>query len=132
MCIKLFVAFVIVPLVEVMLLIELGQRIGFWPTVAVQVVTGLVGAGLARDQGAAIWSRIHSDLGEGKLPTESMVDGLLVLAAGLVLLTPGLLTDAVGILLLIPPARRKVNEWLRRRFRARLDEKQNIYTIHME
>jgi UPF0716 protein FxsA len=132
MCLKLFIAFVIVPLVEVMLLIELGKRIGFWPTVAIQVGTGLLGASLAREQGMAIWARIQKELAERRMPAAQLVDGLLVLAAGIVLLTPGLLTDAVGFLLLIPWTRRFVNEWLRKRFRSRMERGQNIYTIHID
>jgi UPF0716 protein FxsA len=132
MCLKLFVAFVVVPLVEVVLLIELGQRIGFWPTVAIQVATGLVGASLAREQGLAIWARIQKELAAGKMPAAQLVDGLLVLGAGLVLLTPGLLTDAVGLLLLFPWTRRRFNQWLRDRFRSRMEKGQNIYTIHID
>jgi UPF0716 protein FxsA len=98
------------------LLIEIGQRIGTPATLGLIVVTGVVGAALARRQGLSALARLQRDLAEGRLPAGPLVDGVLILMAGAVLLTPGVLTDAVGFLLLIPPCRRLVMRVLTRRF----------------
>lgn len=132
MCIKLLTVFVIIPLVELFILVEIGRRIGFWNTVAIQVITGMVGAGLAKYEGLAVLAKIQGELAEGRMPAENMVDGLLILAAGLVLLTPGLLTDAAGLLLLIPLTRRWVRSRLWRRFQSRVEVRRNIYTVYPE
>lgn len=132
MCLKLLALFVFVPLVELFLLIRLGDFIGFWPTVAVVVVTGMVGAALAKHEGLTVLQEIQEELGEGRMPAGQLLDGLLILAAGLVLLTPGLITDTLGFVLLIPYTRRKVRDYLKERFQSRAEQKQNIYTVHLD
>ena len=98
------------------LLIEIGQRIGTLATLGLIVITGVTGAALARHQGLGALARLQRDLAEGRLPAEPLVDGVLILVAGAVLLTPGVLTDAVGFLLLVPPFRRLMMRVLTRRF----------------
>jgi len=110
----LIALFIGLPLLEFTLLIEVGTRIGALPTLAVIVVTGVLGASLARSQGLAIWSRLQSEMGAGRAPTETMLEGVMVLLAGLVLLTPGFLTDIAGLLCLMPFTRRPLLIWLRR------------------
>ncbi len=132
MCIKLLAAFIGIPLIELFILIRLGSHIGFWPTVAVQIVTGVVGAALAKYEGMAVLVKIQVELAQGRMPAARMVDGLLILAAGIVLLTPGLLTDAGGLFLLIPFSRKWVREYLLKRFRLRVERGRNIYTVNAE
>ena len=100
--------FVIVPLVELALLIGLGGRVGVLPTVALVVVTGIAGASLARAQGLATLRRFQEAMAGGRLPHRELVEGILILIAGAVLLTPGLLTDVAGFTLLVPPIRRRL------------------------
>lgn len=115
---KLFLLFTVVPLIELYLLIRIGTWIGALPTVLIVVVTGFVGAWLARLQGFQVWSRIHLEVQQGRFPADPLLDGVLILAAGLLLITPGVLTDILGFALVIPvtriPIRRRVAIWLRR------------------
>ncbi|HEX2165164.1 MAG TPA: FxsA family protein [Thermoanaerobaculia bacterium] len=107
---RLALVLVAVPLVELTLLVWLGRRIGFLPTVALVLVTGVVGAALARHQGLASLARFRAALDARRLPHCELVDGVLVLAAALLLVSPGVLTDATGFLLLVPPLRRRVGQ----------------------
>lgn len=116
----LVLIFVGVPLAELALLIWVGGEIGVGATVALVVVTGILGASLARWQGLATLARFQRRLGAGELPHEDLIDGVLILIAGAVLLTPGLLTDAAGFLLLVPTARRALRDELLRRLERRL------------
>ena len=113
---RLLLLFVSVPVIELVLLIEIGQRVGTLATIGLIIVTGVVGASLARQQGLATLGRVRADLNDGRLPAESLMDGVLILIAAAVLLTPGVLTDAVGFLLLIPVCRRWLKQWLKRKF----------------
>ena len=112
----LFLIFVVVPAVELILLIEIGQRVGTINTLALIVVTGVVGASLARQQGVSTFARLRRDLGEGRSPAVPMIDGVLILVAAAFLVTPGVLTDLVGFLLLVPMGRRLVRQYVKRRF----------------
>jgi len=105
MFVKLALLFIIVPIIEIALLIELGQIIDVWPTIALILTTGVIGAWLARMQGRRALGAIRLSLQQGRLPGDALLDGVLVLVAGVVLITPGLLTDVTGILLLVPPIR---------------------------
>ena len=118
MFLKLAFLFVAVPCVELYLLIEIGQVVGAPGTVALILITGMVGAALARREGLRAMSRIRETLMAGGLPGAEIVDAFLVLAAGLLLITPGVVTDAVGFALLIPPARRLARKGLIRYFRS--------------
>ena len=111
---RLLLLFVSVPVIELVLLIEIGPRVGTLATIGLIIGTGIVGASLARHQGLATLGRVRADLDEGRLPTESLVDGVLILVAAAVLLTPGVLTDVFGFLCLIPSCRRLLKRWLKR------------------
>lgn len=102
----LFVAFVAVPLIELALLIELGGRIGTWPTVGLVVGTAALGSVLLRRQGAGVMLKARAELESGSVPVGPMVEAMMLAAAGLLLLTPGILTDIVGGALLTPWVRR--------------------------
>jgi len=100
--IKLLLAFTIIPIIELALLIEIGSYIGVIPTIFLVGITGLVGVTLARNQGLLIISKIQNKLATGEIPTSDMIEGLLILIGGVTLLTPGILTDITGFLLIIP------------------------------
>ena len=120
MLLRLFLLFTLVPMVELAILIEVGRRIGAGTTIAFLILSGIVGAVLARHEGLRTLRHIQEDLAAGRLPTDRLIDGLLILAAGILLITPGLLTDAVGYMLLMPPIRRLVRNHLKKRFQAKL------------
>ncbi|MEX0890881.1 MAG: FxsA family protein [Gemmatimonadota bacterium] len=113
---KLLLLFIGVPLLELALLLWIGQRVGLVPTVALVVATGVAGAALARSQGLRVLGRIRAELAAGSMPAQELLDGALVLVAGATLLTPGLLTDVFGLLLLLPGTR----GWVRARLGARM------------
>jgi UPF0716 protein FxsA len=112
---RLLGLFIIVPAVELMLLIEIGRRIGPLPTVALIIFTGALGAALARHQGLGVLRTIQREMAAGQLPAGSLVDGVVLLLAAAVLMTPGVLTDALGFLCLIPATRRVIKAWLWKR-----------------
>lgn len=102
----LTVLFIVIPTIEITLLVLLGHVTDSWlMPILIVVGTGILGAALSRWQGAGVYWRIQSELRAGKLPTTSLLDGFLILVAGLLLITPGVLSDLVGISLLIPPIR---------------------------
>ncbi len=107
--------FIFIPLVEFALLIEIGRRLGTLPTLLLIFGTGVVGAYLARLEGIRILYRIQRDFREGVMPAEQLFDAVLVLIAGVVLLTPGLLTDVAGLLLLFPLTRYPIKAFIKRR-----------------
>jgi UPF0716 protein FxsA len=102
----LFLLFVGVPAIELWLLIEIGSVIGGAETILLIIITGVVGASLARAQGMAVLDRIRKETEAGRLPDRSVAEAALILAAGLLLITPGVITDVVGLLCLVPITRR--------------------------
>ncbi|MBN1590670.1 MAG: FxsA family protein [Pirellulales bacterium] len=116
----LLFVFIVVPLVELRLLLWIGVRIGFFYTFMLVIVTGVVGASLARHEGWRCWTTARRRLANGELPTDSLLDGLMILLAGVVLITPGVLTDCLGFALLIRPIRGLFRRWVAERFRAHL------------
>lgn len=117
---RLFVIFAVVPVLELYVLIKVGKLIGAWETVAILLAVSFVGAWLVRHQGFSILSRIQGELASGRLPAAEMLDGLLVLVGGLLLLTPGFVTDILGIFLLVPAGRFLLKQYLRRWLEQRL------------
>lgn len=112
----LFLLFLLVPLAEIWLLIEVGGIIGGGWTILLVVATALAGAALVRVQGLSLWGRIQQELARGGIPAGEMLRGLVLLLAGALLLTPGLVTDAAGFLLLLPPVQHLViGQFLARR-----------------
>ena len=115
MRIRLFLLFVVVPFIELAILVRIGSAVGFWPTMALVVATGAVGAVLARGQGIRVLNAIRNDLASGQVPAAHLLDGLFVLVGGILLLTPGLLTDLAGLSLLLPFTRNRLKRILRAR-----------------
>jgi UPF0716 protein FxsA len=107
----LFLILIGVPIIEIALFIEVGGLIGLWPTLAIVVLTAVAGTALMRRQGMAALERLRRSVEEGRDPVGPIANGALILAAGLLLLTPGFFSDSVGLLLLIPPVRTRVIAW---------------------
>ncbi|MBU2957198.1 FxsA family protein [Paracoccus sp. 1_MG-2023] len=102
---KLFWLFLLVPIIEIGLFIQVGGLIGLWPTLAIVVLTAIVGTALMRSQGAQAWLEIQRSFGEMRDPTRPLAHGVMILIAGMLLLTPGFFTDTLGMLLLVPGVR---------------------------
>ncbi|MES1179675.1 MAG: FxsA family protein [Hyphomicrobium sp.] len=98
--------FVIFPLIEIAVLIEVGQAIGVWPTMLLLIAAAVLGATVIREQGLSVAARIFEVMREGRIPLEPMLDSYVVVMAGLLLIIPGLISDVIGLLLLIAPLRR--------------------------
>jgi len=125
---RLLLLFTIVPFVELIVLIEVGKQIGTITTLIIIILTGILGASLARAQGFLVMSRIRDDLSIGKIPADALIDGLLILIGAIVLLTPGFLTDIIGFLLLIPVTRATLREPLRRYFKNKISTSSKFYS----
>jgi UPF0716 protein FxsA len=113
------VLFLVVPIVELYLIIQVGGSIGVLPTIGLLILISVAGGWLVKREGVSVIARIRRELAAGRLPTEQVVDGALVMGAGALLLTPGFVTDLVGILFLLPPSRAVFRRSLIRRFRHR-------------
>ena len=130
MFITLLALFVIVPFVELYILIELGKSIGAISTLGIVVLTGIAGAALAKHQGLDVWQRIQTELSYGHMPGHVLFDGVLVLVGSVLLLTPGILTDITGFILLIPPGRFMVKKYVKAWVSEKLQSGQMIYYTH--
>ena len=124
---KLFLLFAVVPVAEIYVLVTVGGVIGALPTVALVLLTAMAGAYLARLQGMAVMMRIRENLAQGFMPAEELLDGLLIFLAGMTLLTPGFLTDIMGLLILLPATRNMFKRWLRKKF----DEWRQSPNVHI-
>ncbi|MEP2782430.1 MAG: FxsA family protein [Pseudoruegeria sp.] len=111
----LFVAFLMVPLIEIGLFIQVGGFIGLWPTLLIVLITAMLGTYLVRSQGISAMNDMRSSMSEMRDPTEPLAHGAMILFAGALLLTPGFFTDFVGFLLLFPPFRRAAFNYVRSR-----------------
>jgi UPF0716 protein FxsA len=119
---RLLLLFLLTPAVELGLLIQVDRLIGFWPTIGLIVATGIAGSYLARREGVQTWRRLNERLSQGDLPGKELVDGVIILVAGALLVTPGVLTDVFGFLGLIPPTRAFIRKLLMRRFQSKMQE----------
>ncbi len=117
----LILFFTAIPLVELSLLLYVGKAIGIFYTVLVVILTGIAGAALARQQGILVIGEIQDDLSMGIMPGDKLIDGFMILAGGISLLTPGFITDTAGFLVLIPFTREKIKIILKRLFRNKID-----------
>jgi UPF0716 protein FxsA len=120
MLFRLFLLFTLVPVIELALLVEVGSRIGVAPTIAVVLGTGAAGAWLARAQGLRALQRLQDAVRAGQFPGEEIFDGVLILAGGLLLLTPGFLTDILGFCALVPGSRHLLKSLVKNRVRDRV------------
>ncbi len=131
MLFKLFLAFTLIPVIEIYLLIKIGGIIGPLNTVIIVIGTGFTGAFLAKIQGLHTMTRVRSSLQQGIMPAEDLVDALLIFTAGLVLLTPGFITDVFGLILLIPETRKHFKIFLRSKFDSWI-KNQNIQVTRFD
>lgn len=120
MIVWLVLLFIAVPLVELYVIVETASSIGTLETIGLLILVSIVGAWMVKAQGMAVLWRVRGKLQEGQMPGRELVDGALVLFAGALMLTPGFVTDAVGLLLLFPPTRMVIRPILIRRFRHRV------------
>ena len=111
----LLVAFIVVPLIEIYLLVQVGQVIGAWWTIVLLVLDSVIGVALVRREGLRAWRDLQETLGAGKAPTKSLADGALLLIGATLLVTPGFLTDAMGLFLVLPVTRPLLRGALARR-----------------
>jgi UPF0716 protein FxsA len=116
----LVLIFIVVPIAELALLIQVGQLIGVWWTILLLIADAMLGSWLLRSQGRLAWSRFNLALAEGRLPHREVIDGVLVIFGGVLLLTPGFITDVFGLLFLFPPTRVVMRRLLLRRGALRL------------
>lgn len=121
MLLRLFLLFTLIPLIELALLVWISEHVmGLPATIGLVIFTGVVGAWLARREGLRCWLEVQRQMAEGQLPAEPLLEGLMILVAGALLITPGVLTDLVGFSLLAPPIRRLVGRSLAARFKAQI------------
>ncbi len=123
---KLLILFVIVPVTELYILIEVGKKIGSLTTIVIIIFTGILGAYLVKNQGFMILKKIQNDLNDGIMPGDSLIQGAIILAGGILLLTPGFVTDILGFIFLIPVSRNVVKKYLLKWLKGKIKEG-NIY-----
>ncbi|CCQ75628.1 FxsA family protein [Magnetospira sp. QH-2] len=116
-------AFLLIPVAEIALFIEVGDGIGLWATLGLVLMTAMVGISIMRMQGQSTFERARQTLDRGDMPVDEALDGVLLILAGALLLTPGFFTDTIGFLLLLPPLR----GWLKTLFRTRVDTQQGFW-----
>jgi len=116
----LVLLFIAVPIAELFVIIQVGQAIGVWWTIGILIADSILGSVLMRSQGRIAWRRFNEAIRAGRVPAREVVDGALVIFGGALLLTPGFLTDILGLVLLLPPTRAIVRAMLLRRFTHRL------------
>ena len=107
----LLILFILIPIIEIGLFIQVGGAIGLWPTLAIVVLTAVIGTSMLRKQGISTMARLQSSMQSGENPVDPMVHGALILVSGVLLLTPGFFTDGMGFLLLLPPVRAALIKW---------------------
>ena len=129
MLMKLFLAFTLIPVMELYLLIKIGTVIGSINTIWLVIITGFAGAWLARIEGMNTMLKVRRNLDKGIMPAEELIDALIIFFAGVVLITPGILTDFAGLLLLWPVTRKKFKQLLRKKF-DRMNQQGNINITH--
>ena len=118
--------FIIIPVIEIRILWSLGSSIGIAPTLIIVILTGIIGANLARNQGIKVLNSINTDLHSGKMPADTLLSAALVLVGGVLLITPGIMTDAFGFCLLIPIFRKLIAKVLKKYFKNHF----NIMTVN--
>jgi len=119
---KLLMLFIIVPVTELYILIEVGKKIGSLTTIGIIILTGIIGAYLVKNQGFMILRKIQNDLNEGIMPGDSLIQGAIILAGGVLLLTPGFVTDILGFIFLIPISRNIVKKYLLKWLKGKIKE----------
>jgi len=123
---RLLILMIIIPVLELYLLIEIGQYIGVFATVGIIILTGTIGAYLVKDQGFKVINKIQMDMSQNIMPGDSLIQGIIILAGGIFLITPGFITDIIGFIFLIPAGRQIVKKYLLAWIKNKINSK-NIY-----
>lgn len=123
---KLLVLFIVIPVVELYTLIEIGKKIGTLPTMGIIILTAILGAYLVKNQGFMILKKIKNNIDEGIMPGDSLIQGAIILAGGILLLTPGFITDTAGFIFLIPGTRKIIKKYLLKWLKGKI-KKGNFY-----
>lgn len=121
--------FIVLPITELYILIKVGQHIGVLNTIAIVIAMGFLGALLAKLEGLRVLYNVQKDLQEGRMPAGKLLDGLLILAGAILFIIPGLLTDVIGFILIIPFTRILVKLWLKWKLQKMIDKKQGVINI---
>jgi UPF0716 protein FxsA len=116
----LILLFIAVPIAEIYVIIQVGEAIGALPTIAILIADSVFGSWLLRSQGRAAWLRFNRAVAEGRPPGREVLDGVLIVFGGALLITPGFITDVLGVVLLLPPTRAAIRALIVRNFRSRL------------
>jgi UPF0716 protein FxsA len=119
---RLILLFLLTPAVELGLLIQVDKLIGFWPTIGLIIVTGMAGSYLAKREGLSVWKNLNDRLNAGGLPGKELLDGVIILVAGALLITPGVLTDVFGFIGLIPFTRALVRKGVMKRIKKKMSD----------
>ncbi len=117
---SLLAVFILMPIAEIAVLLRVHDAIGLFDTLMLVILTGFAGAFLARQQGMMVLFQIRKDMAEGRMPAPRLMDGVMILVAGVLLITPGLITDTIGFLLLVPVVRAWIRNWLQRKIESKL------------
>ena len=132
MFLKLFILFTLVPIIELAILIEIGGKFGTLNTVMLILTTGVAGALLAQSQGLIVIRKIQEEISSGRPPATELLDGFFVLIGGTLLITPGLVTDIAGFILLFPVSRNLIKKWLLAKIKTRISRGEtNFFNIHL-
>ena len=121
--------FTVVPLFELYLLVKVGMYLGALNTIGIVVFTGIFGAFLAKMEGLRVLYNVQRDLQEGRMPTSQLIDGLLILIGAVLLITPGILTDMIGFILVIPSTRVFIKVWIKNYFKKIIDKREGVITV---
>ncbi len=125
-----FLLFIAVPIIEISLFIQVGGFLGLWPTIALVVITAIVGASLVRSQGIQTLLSVQNRLQQGELPAQQIVEGVMLAVAGVLLLTPGFMTDTLGMIILIPGPRAAIAAQLMKRVKVNTFSAGNGFHTH--
>lgn len=118
----LILLFTVIPVIELAILIKVGQYIGIGWTLGIVIFTGITGAYLAKLQGFLILRKIQNDINQGRMPADGLFDGVLILCSGILLLTPGFITDFMGFIGLIPWTRDLLKRWLKQKIKDMINQ----------
>jgi UPF0716 protein FxsA len=127
----LFALFIFIPIIELALLIKVGTLVGVWNTIFLNIVISAVGAFIAKYEGMQVLIKTQENLSRGIMPDNELMDGFMIFAGGALLLTPGFLTDAIGILLIFPLTREVIKFFIRKKLKGMFDKGQ-IVSFHLD
>ena len=128
----LFLLFIIVPIIEIMVLMNVGAWLGAWPTIAIVIITAWLGAKNVKQQGIATLQSVQSKMAHGEMPSDEIVAGLLLLVAGVLLVTPGFVTDFFGLSLLIPQVRKALINSVQQHLKTNISSSSAGFSVHSQ